>query len=242
MLVTTPELKYNLSEECKAFPVIVVAAGSSSRMNGVNKQLISIGAVPVVIRTLLRFEKSPYISRIILVTREEDILFLQRLTSEYDISKLSDIAAGGCDRHSSVMNGISRLRADENKVMIHDGARPLVSDFVIGNVAEALENNDAVICGIKINDTVKRVKDGIVTDTVEREGLYAVQTPQGVNVEVYKKACQALGNASDFTDDAGIMEAAGIAVKMVEGERKNIKITTAEDVPLAELYLKEEML
>ncbi len=242
MLKIEHKIKYDVSEEGESFPVIVVAAGSSSRMNGINKQLLAIGSIPVVIRTLLKFEKSPYISRIILVTREEDVLLLQRLSSEYDISKLTDVAAGGIDRHSSVMNGIARLRADETKAMIHDGARPLVSDFVIGNVAAALEKNDAVICGVRINDTVKRVEKGVITETVDREGLYSVQTPQGINVEVYKAACEQLGNASLFTDDAGIMEAAGKAVIMVEGERKNIKITTAEDIPLAEIYLKEEML
>ena len=237
------KFKYECCENVTAFPVIVVAAGSSTRMKGVNKQLLSIGGIPVNVRTLQCFEKSPYASKIILVVREEDILSMQHLVSEYEINKVTDIVAGGKDRHDSVLNGISRLAKDEDKVMIHDGARPLVTDFIIGNVALELETNDAVICGIKIVDTVKRTdENGVVTETVDRNGLYAVQTPQGICVSRYFEACEKLDDASLFTDDAGIFEAASIPVKMVMGSPRNIKITTPEDVPLAEIYLKGELL
>lgn len=237
-----PILDYKICEEKgKGLPVIVVAAGSSTRMKGVNKQLLPLAGIPVIVRTLLALERSPFVSRIILVTRQEDIPEMQRLCEKYMIHKLTDLVKGGNDRHESVLCGFARLSGDENKVLIHDGARPLVTDFVIGNVTAALQNNDAVVCGVKISDTVKRAdENGIVTGTVNRDGLYAVQTPQGVSVQAYKAAAEKLNDTACFTDDAAFMEAAGYQVKIVQGSCRNIKITTPEDISLAELYIKGE--
>ena len=237
------KLKYETcGEELQQYPVIVVAAGSSSRMQGVNKQLAEINGIPVIVHTLKVFDQSPFISRIILVTKQEDIPLLQRITDEYDIKKLTDIAAGGKDRHSSVKNGLSRLTAEETKVLIHDGARPLVSNFVIGNVTAALANENAVICAVPICDTVKRADENLfVSETVDRNRLYAVQTPQGISVPQYLAACKTVSGAELFTDDAALMEAAGEKVKIVEGDSKNIKITTQKDLILAKLYLEENV-
>lgn len=238
-----PKLDYKIcNEKNNGLPVIVVAAGSSTRMNGVNKQLLPIEGIPVIIRTLLALERSPFISRIILVTREGDIPEMQRLCEKYMIRKLSDLIKGGENRQQSVLCGFTRLCGDENKVLIHDGARPLVTDFVIGNVTAALQNNDAVICGIKICDTVKRADEaGIVTETVDRNGLYAVQTPQGVTVCAYRAAAERAESIADFTDDAALMEAAGYRVRIVPGSFRNLKITTPEDIRMAELYIKERI-
>lgn len=239
--------KFRLSYDTSAvetvrYPVIVVAAGSSSRMQGVNKQLAELDGIPVIIRTLRVFDESPFISRIILVTREEDIPLLQRLVDEYSVSRLTDIVAGGSDRHSSVMCGLSRLAPDEEKVLIHDGARPLVNDFVIGNVTAALANEAAVICAVPICDTVKRAdENGFVGETVDRTRLYSVQTPQGVSVPEYRAACETVADAALLTDDAALMEAAGHKVRIVEGDVKNIKITAQKDLKLALLYLKEDL-
>lgn len=237
------KLSYESSEnDILRYPVIIVAAGSSLRMKGVNKQLAELDGIPVIVRTLRAFEESPFISRIILVSREEDIPRLQALADEYSITRLTDIVAGGCDRHSSVMSGFSRLSSDEEKVLIHDGARPLVNDFVIGNVTAALANEAAVICAVAINDTVKRAdENGFVGETVDRTRLYSVQTPQGVSVGEYKAACLTVQDASLLTDDAALMEAAGHKVRIVEGDTKNIKITTQKDLKLALLYLKEDI-
>lgn len=228
--------------DAEKYPVIIVAAGSSSRMQGVNKQLAELDGVPVIIKSLRAFDHSPFISRIILVTREEDIQLLQRLADEYSIENLTDIVAGGADRHSSVMCGMSRLAADEDKVLIHDGARPLVNDFVIGNVTAALANEAAVICAVPIADTIKRAdENGFVNETVDRTRLYAVQTPQGVSVTEYRSACEKISDTHLLTDDAAFMEAAGYRVRIVEGDTKNIKITTQKDLTLALLYLKEDL-
>ncbi|MBR7071153.1 MAG: 2-C-methyl-D-erythritol 4-phosphate cytidylyltransferase [Clostridia bacterium] len=228
-------------EENTRLPVIVVAAGSSSRMGGVNKQLLLLNGIPVIIRTLLAFQNSPHISRIILVTRSQDLQAVQQLCDSYALEKLTDITAGGADRHASVLCGMACLAASEDKVLIHDGARPLVTNQIIGNVTAALQNHDAVICGVPVRDTVKRVDEsGKVKETVDREGLWLVQTPQGVSVPAYRLACDRVPNAGQLTDDAALMEAAGMAVHIVAGSARNIKITTPEDVKWAMLYEEEQ--
>ena len=167
---------------------------------------------------------------------------MQGLAEEYSITSLTDIVAGGADRHGSVMNGLARLADDEKKVLIHDGARPFINDFVIGNVCAALANEAAVICAVPICDTVKRAdENGFVGETVDRTRLYAVQTPQGISVPEYMSACEVVADAGLLTDDAALMEAAGHKVKIVEGNAKNIKITTQKDIKLALLYLKEDL-
>ncbi len=237
---TLPKLQYRVSPEIsRTVPVIVVAAGSSTRMNGVNKQLAMLDGKPVLIRTLTAFDESPFISRIILVTREEDILTVQRLCDEYAIRKLTDVVAGGINRHESVMNGFFRLTPQEEKVLIHDGARPLVSARVIADVVTELETQQAVVCANPIVDTVKRAdQNGMVCETVDRTGLYAIQTPQGMTVSSYLKAVGQVADAAMLTDDAALMERAGISVKIVAGSPYNIKITAPGDLLLAEIYLK----
>lgn len=233
------EFSYEPCAPETAFPVIVAAAGNSSRMRGTDKLFMPLCGMPVIARTLCALNKSRFVSRIILVTRSEQLLKMQQLTSEYELDKLTDITEGGSDRHGSVLKGIERLRPDEKKVLIHDGARPLVDDFVIGNVAQALEEHNAVICGVPVSDTVKRVgENGCVSETVDRNGLYLVQTPQGIDVAEYLSLCNCLKNAADYTDDAGIFEACGRSVTVVKGSRENIKITTPEDAETAELLLR----
>lgn len=230
------------SENNNGIPVIIVAAGNSTRMRGINKQFLCIGDIPVIVRTLLAFEKSKYISRIILVTREEDIFSLQLLAEKYSVSKLTDIVAGGSNRQESVLNGFGRLKEDETEVLIQDGARPFVDEEIICRVAEGLKNYPAVTCGVRVKDTVKEINsEGEVVKTLNRDSLFAVQTPQGVKALEYKKAVEDFSDLSVFTDDTSIMEAAGYKVKCVEGSYQNIKITTPEDIAVAESILKEEL-
>lgn len=241
MTETKSKLEFDINKEQEGIPVIIVAAGNSTRMQGVNKQFACIGGIPVIIRTLLAFERNDYISNIILVVRADDIFELQMLAKKYGISKLSDIVCGGNTRQESVVKGLSRTSADCKNVLIHDGARPLIDNDIIKNVATALENHSAVTCAVKVKDTVKQVnEDGLVLKTIPRESLVAVQTPQGVNVAEYKKAIETLGDISAFTDDCSIMEAAGYKVYTVEGSYINIKITTPEDISVAVAHLKEE--
>lgn len=222
-----------------AVPVIIVAAGSSTRMKGINKQFMPILGIPVIARTLMAFENCVDISKIIIVTAHDSILDMQLVCEKYMISKVADIVAGGDNRHQSVMKGIECLDKSDLKVLIHDGARPFVQCNTISEVAHTLEHFDAALCVSKINDTVKKIsEDGIVLSTVDRSMLYAAQTPQGVNVIKYKTACAQLDNVEELTDDVSVMEAAGYSVKAIIGSGKNIKITTPDDIAVAEALIK----
>lgn len=239
---TDTKLQYKFSQtNDNALPVIIVAAGSSTRMNGINKQFMPILSVPVIARTLMVFESCADISKIIIVTAHDSILDMQLLCEKYMISKVTDIVEGGKNRHQSVMNGIARLDNNDLKVLIHDGARPFVDSATISAVVKELEHFDAALCVSKINDTVKQVSaDGVVISTVDRSMLYSAATPQGVDVEKYKNACNTLINVEELTDDASVMEAAGYIVKAIIGSGKNIKITTPDDIAIAEAIVKGE--
>lgn len=240
MTVTSSKLDYSVCEDSNAgaIPVIIVAAGSSSRMGGEDKQLLSVAGVPVIARTLMSFERSPFISRIILVTREQSIPDMQLIAERFFISKLSDIVRGGDTRQASVACGIERLISSENKVLVSDGARMFVADKMIEDCVKALGEHDGCLCAVKVYDTVKSVEGDSVKRTVDRNGLYLAQTPQGITVSIYKKAMENT-DISQFTDDASVLESAGADVVIVNGDRKNIKITTPEDIALAEILLKE---
>ena len=239
MIKTELQLEYTVCQSEEKVPVIVVAAGSSLRMKGVNKQLAEIGGVPVIIRTLLAFEHSDAISNIILVVKTEDLFKIQFICEKYELSKLTDIVCGGASRQESVLKGFERLPEDAEKVLIHDGARPLVSDGIIKSVIDGLSKFSACGCAVKVKDTIKEIgPNGGVLRTVPRENLVSIQTPQGVKVKEYLEAVKGT-DVSGFTDDLSIMEAKGYSAGIVEGDYKNIKITTVEDLILAESFLEK---
>lgn len=240
---TKVKLQYNICEERpQGLPVIVVAAGSSSRMRGVNKQFLELNGIPVIIKTLLKFENCKAVKNIILVVKDEDLFHMQMLTEKYMITKLSDIVCGGASRQESVLKGMSRVDFEDEAVLIHDGARPLVSDRIITAVANATKDYSAVACAVKLKDTIKQIDEsGKVIKTLERNSLVAVQTPQGVRIKEYLYAMQKAGDVSLFTDDTSLMEAYGYEVYTVEGSYKNIKITTPEDIALAQAYGEGEL-
>lgn len=240
---TELKLQYQVcetKENDNTMPVIIVAAGNSTRM-GANKQFMEIMGVPVIARTLMTFQNSPHISRIILVVKADDIFEFSVLADKYGISKLTDVVCGGANRQESVLKGFERLAFEETNVLIHDGARPLVSEEIISSVAKALEKYSAAACGVRVKDTLKQVDgDGNIIKTVDRSSVFAVQTPQGVRKDEYLNAVKGIENIETVTDDMSVMESAGYTCFMVEGSYKNIKITTPEDIPLAESFLKEE--
>lgn len=240
MNATELKLQYNVCYNSNGgIPVIIVAAGNSTRMGGINKQFVPLLGIPVIARTLMAFETSTEISKIIIVTAKDQVLDMQLICDKYMISKVTDITVGGKNRHESVINGIDKLDSIDGKVLIHDGARPLIDSNTITAVVRALYNYDSALCVRKINDTVKTVDEsGMVMSTVDRSLLYSAQTPQGVDVQKYKKACEIISNVESFTDDASVMEAAGFTVKAIIGSSKNIKITTPDDLIIAEALLK----
>ncbi len=230
------KIDYTTQSEHSA-AAIIVAAGSSSRM-GIPKQFIDLMGVPVIVRTLKKFENSSSISKIVLVVREEDILKVQTLVREYMISKVTDIVAGGNSRAQSVKNGLSVLDKTDKYVLIHDGARPFVTPKIIEDVVCAVVKYNVAACGVKVKDTIKQCDDnGFAINTPKRDALYAVQTPQGVVTSEYIKALNSFDNIDSFTDDLSVMEAVGYKPYITQGDYKNIKITTPDDIVIAMGFL-----
>ena len=235
------ELNYTQTENnTGSVGVIIVAAGSASRMGGVNKILAPLSGKPTICHTISAFNNNPLVSDIVLVTRDDMILELQKIVSEFNLSKVTDIIEGGSCREESVKKGFERITKNQNikNVLIHDGARPLISQKVITSVINAVEEFLAVIPVVKAKDTMKRIDTfGKVEQTIAN--LVNVQTPQGFAVSVLKDSFEKAGeDLSRFTDDASIVEAAGTSVYTVMGDYKNIKITTPEDLILAEAFIK----
>lgn len=221
--------------------VIVVCGGSSSRMKGIDKMFAEVNGIPVCIRSILAFQNCAEINDIVVVTKEENILKMQQLCGEYRLTKVTDIVVGGSCRQESVYNGLKRLTDDTDIVLIHDGARPFVTDNCIKRVIGGVRLNSAVTCAVSPKDTIKVIKlDGLVVSTPDRSTLSAVQTPQGFKFNLYRSAVEKFSDKlEEFTDDCSIVEAFGFPVYVVEGDYKNIKITTAEDLKIAQNFVEE---
>lgn len=218
---------------------VIVSAGNSTRMCGVNKQFLEIGGVPVIVHSITAFQKSSIIDELVIVTRESDIEEVAKLVEKYDFYKVSNIVAGGETRQLSVYNGVISTSKNTDIVAIHDGARPLVSDKVIIETIKTAAEFGAAATGVKVKDTVKVVDDNDnIIDTPDRTYMRFIQTPQVFNKKLYLDAVNFVENSKDFTDDCMLIEAYGKTVKFVDGDYENIKITTPEDIELAENYLK----
>lgn len=240
MVKTEFEIKFKTLENDKKTAAIIVAAGSASRMGGIDKQTLCICGKPVIIHSLLAFQNCAQIDSIVLVTKEDSVLQMQKLVDEYKITKLTDIVVGGENRAQSVINGLTALANDIGFVLIHDGARPLVTHETINNVITATELYGAAAPAVAVKDTVKIIDSvGKVIKTPKRSELVSVQTPQGFKLSTLKNAIANFkGNLETVTDDCMFIELDGGTVYTVSGNYDNIKITTAEDVPLAENILK----
>lgn len=235
------KLEYTVNENGNdGIPVIVVAAGNATRMQGIDKQMLLLGGEPVLVKTLKAFQKSPFVSKIIVVTKKESVLKIQNLCGEYLLNKVTDVAEGGTSRHESVLCGIARLSKDEGKVLIHDGARPFVKQKMIEECVKSLEKYDGCLVALKVSDTVKKADaNGLVEKTIDRNCLYLAQTPQGVDVKMYLEASNKYAH-TEFTDDASVLERDGKNVVIIDGDRTNIKITTREDIILANAIKSED--
>lgn len=234
-------------EFAKAKPfvtAVIVAAGNSTRMGGVNKQFLLIDGVPVLIRTLLAFSQSDMIDEIIVAAREEDIPKMFAMIKEYKVLKVTDIVKGGKTRQESVFNAIRRSSPLSEYFAIHDGARPLVTEKIIEDTVREAFLTGAAATGVRVKDTVKVVNEnGFITSTPDRNYLWAVHTPQVFERRLYLTAIDNVLNSEMFTDDCKLLEEYGAEVKMVEGSYENIKITTPEDTDIAQaiLYRREQL-
>lgn len=218
---------------------IIVAAGEGKRFGGgLPKQFAEILGKPVLIHTIERFEKSPAIDEIVLVLAEGELRMFSDDLAGHDLRKVSSVVAGGATRAESVLNGLSAVRGEESSIIaIHDGARPVVSQKDIAAVIAAANEYGAACLVAPVTDTVKQVTEGVIKGTVDRRALRRALTPQCFRYEVICEAFESLGPGSDVTDDSSLAESAGFAVRAVEGDPSNIKITYEQDLKVAEIYL-----
>lgn len=219
---------------------IVLAAGNSTRMEGINKQLEPIDGVPVLARTLLSYEACPLIDEIVLVTRLADFPAAREFQKTYQISKLKKLVTGGATRQESAKHGLDELSDEIRYVAVADGARCLITSENITRVCLAAYRHEAASAAHKINDTIKRTNLlGGVLETVDRNNLWAVQTPQVFHKTLYTAAhAKAEDDGFAGTDDNSLIEHLGYKVYLVECGAENLKITTPDDLPLASAILK----
>ena len=221
---------------------IIVCGGSSSRMNGVNKLLLPLGNTNVAGRSMLAFEQCPEVGDIVVVCRDRDRKELENTAEKLGIAKLRGFAEGGGTRQESVFSGLKKISPETSLIAVHDGARPLVKPEQIVRTARDAEVFGAAVLGVPVKDTIKVVNDGLITDTPYRPSLYITQTPQIFKRRIYFEAVDfALEHGLDFTDDCQLAEAIGVKVCMTEGGYENIKITTPEDIKIANLLLEEQI-
>lgn len=219
---------------------VIPAAGAGKRMGaGRPKQYSLLRGIPVIVHTLRKFESSLSVRDIILVVPPADVGSAEELAHSFGILKVKKVIPGGAERQDSVRRGLEAVPPDAEIVLVHDGVRPFVSPAQIDRCAAAAREYGAVALGIPVRDTVKRVETGgIVKLTLEREGLWLIQTPQAFRRSLIEEAhLKAHEQGFYGTDDAGLVERIGFPVRMIKGSPENIKLTTPEDFKWAEVLL-----
>lgn len=218
---------------------IIACAGSFSRMNGVNKQLLELDGIPVAVRSMLAFEQLDEVTEIIVSARENEIDEYKKLAEKHGVTKLKAVVKGGETRQQSIFSAYKEVSKETRYVAVHDGARPLVSPENIKQCIRDASIFGGAVLGVPVKDTIKNVDGGLITDTPDRRKLYITQTPQIFRKDIYVKGINfALSHELDFTDDCQLAEAVGAKVAMTESSYRNIKITTPEDIAVAEILLK----
>ena len=217
---------------------VIVAAGNASRMGGIDKVMADLKGEPMIVRTARAFQKSNVIKEIVIVTRPDLIDQIKSLCDEFD--KVRAVVAGGADRAESVNKGLKALSSKVRLAAVHDGARPLITQEVIDRAVRTAHTYAAAAPGVPVKDTVKIVQGGVVTETPDRSTLQAIQTPQVFDLDLLKGALKKAKQDKDpITDDCSAVELMGMAVRIVAGDERNIKVTTPMDLKIAELLLEE---
>ena len=226
---------------------IVLSAGKGSRMKSdIPKQYMSLNDKPVIYYSLKAFEDSP-VSQIVLVTGKEDVAYCEKeIVQKYRFKKVVAVVAGGAERYDSVYCGLLAA-PDTDYVLIHDGARPMVDQKIINDSIECVKKAKACVVGMPSKDTIKiSDEQNYAIDTPDRKTLWSIQTPQAFSYELicnaYSKLYKDIAQGKDIptiTDDAMVVEyATNQKVKLIEGNYENIKITTPEDILIADIFLK----
>lgn len=220
---------------------IVVAAGKGTRLGGARpKQFLELRGVPVIIYTLRQFERCQEINEVITVLPAEDTAGFPSLTRQFELRKAGRAVAGGATRAQSVRNGLNAI-ADADIVAVHDGVRPFVTPEEIDQVVAAAREKGAAVLTSPVADTIKRVQDGRIIETVARAGLRRALTPQCFRFAILKRAYETLDELEstglEITDDSFLVEKLGVAITSIDGSPRNLKITNEEDLMQAEAML-----
>ncbi|HEX5564421.1 MAG TPA: 2-C-methyl-D-erythritol 4-phosphate cytidylyltransferase [Sporosarcina sp.] len=220
------------------YTVFIPAAGSGKRMGaGQNKLFLPLAGKPILIHTLEVFEKDPACQGIMLAVKPEERADIQRKLANFSITKVKALVDGGSERQHSVAACIHAYDRD-GIVLVHDAARPFIRRAVIHSLVKTAQESGAAIAAVRVKDTMKRVYDGTVEETVDRETLWIVQTPQAFRYEVLKQAADsAIAEGFVGTDESMLVERVGFPVKIVESTYDNVKMTTKEDLVYGEAIL-----
>ena len=234
--LTKPARKLLPLKTCGA---VIVAAGNASRMGGIDKVMAALKGEPMIVHTVRAFESCDAISEIVIVTRPDLILPIQHLC--HGFSKVRAVVAGGASRQESVNLGLNTLSEKVQLAAIQDGARPLVTWQVIDRVVRAANTYGAAAPAIPVKDTIKVVEGRVIKETPDRSKLFAVQTPQVFDFDLLRGALKkAEVDKAQVTDDCSAVERMGMVVKIVEGDERNITVTTPFDLKLAEMLMEED--
>lgn len=235
--ITKPARKL-LNFKLKYCGTVIVAAGSASRMGGIDKVMAPLGGEPMILRTVRTFQDCDAIREIVVVTREDLLEAVSRLCGGF--SKVTAVVVGGKDRPESVHNGLNALSDKVRLAAIHDGARPLVDWQTIDRTVRAANSYGAAAPAIPVKDTIKEVSGGVVRNTPDRSTLQAVQTPQVFDFDLIRGALKkAKNDGAKLTDECSAVERLGMSVKIVAGEERNLKVTTPMDLKIAQMLLEE---
>ncbi|MCF0122626.1 MAG: 2-C-methyl-D-erythritol 4-phosphate cytidylyltransferase [Ruminiclostridium sp.] len=219
---------------------VIVAGGKSTRMEGEDKILAPLGGEPLILHGLEPFQASDLVDEIVIVAREDLMAPIGDLCSRKGITKVRRVVNGGAARQDSVLAGIQAADERADIIAIHDGARPFVTREIIEETIKAARRCSAAAPAIPVKDTIKRAKDGIVTETPDRAELFAVQTPQVFEANLIRTAVgKAVQDGILLTDDCAAVERLGFPVKLTQGSEENIKITTPRDLVHGEAILAE---
>ena len=218
---------------------VIVAAGQSMRMDGVDKQLTLLAGVPVLVRSMMAFEIASTIDEIVVVTHEDDRALVKTWAEQYKIAKLKAVVTGGETRADSVQRGFARISDTARFVAIHDGARCLITPENIEKVCRAAYRHNAATAAYPATDTVKIAdRNGFIVSTPPRKTVWHATTPQVFHTNMYRAALATI-LMPDATDDSQLIEKLPVPVKLVDCGRQNIKITYPDDLKIAEILLKE---
>jgi len=226
---------------------IITAAGSGTRFSksGKPKQYLIINGKPIILYSLLAFQQSKLVNEIIVSASKDYFSFLHELSLKNNVTKLTKLVEGGKTRFESVKNAIIQIEPPSagDIVVIHDAVRPNIDIYFINMLIEGIGRFDGIIPGLKIQETVKRVKNGIVSETLNREDIYTVQTPQVFKYKSLSMAYKKCREKNDFTDESALVEYGGYRVKITDGRKDNIKITKQDDLLILKtLWFKSDSL